>query len=193
MTANPSDLIEELLRAVGDLLAAEREQAGVVVVGGAALAIRGFVDRVTKDVDVIALAEEGDAGWQIHLTANLPEALQRAAVRVARDFGLDENWLNAEVGALWVGDLPRSFSSDIEWRTYGGLTVGYVGRTVLIALKLFAAVDSGPADVHFQDLCALRPSDAELEVASAWVEDQDEGTVFPHLLRGVVERYRAQS
>jgi hypothetical protein len=44
----------DAIRAVGELLAAEGEAVGIVVVGGAALVLGGTVSRLTEDVDIIA-------------------------------------------------------------------------------------------------------------------------------------------
>ena len=51
---------EQALTAVGEILAAEGKSAAIVIVGGAALNLLGVVDRATRDVDVMALAEPSD-------------------------------------------------------------------------------------------------------------------------------------
>ncbi len=48
--------IEELLTAVGELLRAEGNRCSIVVVGGASLNLLGFLERNTKDFDVVARA-----------------------------------------------------------------------------------------------------------------------------------------
>jgi len=48
-----------LLTALGERLAFERQHVELVVIGGAALTILGFVDRTTRDVDVVALLDGG--------------------------------------------------------------------------------------------------------------------------------------
>lgn len=110
---------------------------------------------------------------------------------MARDLGLEADWLNADVGKQWVAGLPPDIEHDVEWRAYGGLHAGLVGRRSLIALKLFAAVDQGPRSVHMQDLLAFGPTDAELRVASGWVETQDTSPEFPEMVQQAVE-YVAQ-
>ena len=47
--------IERALRAVGELLTAERAEVGIIVVGGTALNLLGIVERTTRDVDVLAI------------------------------------------------------------------------------------------------------------------------------------------
>ncbi|HEV3051855.1 MAG TPA: hypothetical protein VGX50_16225 [Longimicrobium sp.] len=183
-----SEQIEKALRYAGDLLKSEGEEVAVVVVGGATLNLLGIVARTTRDVDVIARAYR-EAGGKLRL-ANaepFPQALERAIQLVARDLGLDEDWMNADVGKQWVAGLPPGTEDDLEWRTYGGLRVGLVRRRTLIALKLFATVDQGAGSVHLQDLLAMAPSDAELTEAAVWVRTQDAAVEFPLLVQQVVE------
>lgn len=183
--------IEEALEAVGDLLRAQGETASVVIVGGAAMNLLGIVDRTTSDVDVIARAFHDQDGL-LHLSPAepFPESLRAAIRTVARDFDLPDDWMNAEVGAQWVQGLPPWIQNDIEWRRYGGLDVGLVGRRTLVALKLFASVDSGPASVHVQDLLALTPTDDELEESRSWVTMQDAYPGFTAMISQVIEHVR---
>lgn len=143
--------IERALRAVGELLAAERVSAGIVIVGGAALNLIGVVHRATRDVDVLALAQP-----------------RRGVGRLPAD------WLNTVVAGQWDTGLPPGLADRVSWRRYGGLSVGIADRRDLIFLKLYAAADqTGPSSVHFQDLLALRPTVDELEAAAGWVRTQD--------------------
>lgn len=161
------------------------------MVGGATLNLLGIVSRTTRDVDVIAQAYRDTEGVLRLVHAEpFPQALERAIVTVARDLGLDAEWMNAAVGKQWSQGLPPGIEHDLQWRRYGALHVGLVGRRTLVALKLFAAVDQGPRSVHMQDLLALAPGDAELDEAAAWVETQDGSSVFPQLVRQALEHVR---
>jgi hypothetical protein len=62
-----------------------------VVIGGSALTALGLVKRATRDVDLLAIAENGE----LRLAEPLPPALLAARAAVGADFGLAENWLNA--------------------------------------------------------------------------------------------------
>ena len=186
-----ADLMVELLSAVGDHLAAAQETAGVVVVGGSSLAVQGWVRRTTADVDVIAQARREGETMVLAAPDPLPDALQEAARRTARDYGLPSDWLNTEVGAQWKRGLPEGFEGELEWARYGGLDVGFAGRRGLIALKLFAAVDQGQKSVHVQDLVTLAPNRAELREAADWVATQDTSEHFAHLVEEVVEHVRS--
>lgn len=179
-------LLATLLDAVGAHLEAAGAAVSIVVVGGAALALHGWVPRTTHDVDVIALA----SGPTTLIAPRLPDALLRAVARVARDFDLPEHWLNPAVGAQWRSGLPEDLAADLEWRTFRTLRVGLAGRAAMLALKLFAAVDRGPASVHLQDLLALAPTDGELARASAWVVTQDIAPQWPQLVTEVTDHVR---
>lgn len=48
------------------------------------------------------------------------------------------------------------------------------------------ADQTGPDNVHVRDLLALRPTDAELDVAAEWVRAQDAGPDFQAVLARVV-------
>lgn len=76
----------------------------------------------------------------------------------------------------------------MQWRRYGTLAVGIVGRRDLIFLKLYAAADSmGPASVHYRDLLALSPGEGELQAAADWVCTQDASPEFHRILNEVVQ------
>jgi hypothetical protein len=90
MQASPISVLERGLAAVGDLLAAEGVEVGIIVGGGTALNLLGIVQRTTDDVDVLAVLQDraGSGGVTLAPPDPLPEPLQRAIARVARDFQL---------------------------------------------------------------------------------------------------------
>lgn len=184
------EFLEELLLALGEHLEAAGQEAAIVVVGGSALSVRGWVDRVTNDVDVIARAVEQDGQRVLISPQPLPKHLLEAVRQVAHDYGLPEDWLNAVIGAQWEFGLPQGFADEVQWRRFRSLEVGFAGRNSIIALKLFAAVDQGPSSVHCQDLVELEPTDAELEMAAQWVLGQDAGKQFAASLEEAVEYVR---
>ncbi len=193
MDASPISLLERGLGAVGDLLAAEGVEVGIVVVGGTALNLLGIVQRTTDDVDVLAILQDqaGSGGVTLAPPDPLPEPLRRAIARVARDFQLPEDWMNTVVGLQWQTGLPPGLERRLRWRRYGGLRVGLVARYDLIFLKVYAAGDSGgPSSVHFQDLLALRPTGHELQAAAAWVRGQDPTPEFSTIVEQVMTHVR---
>jgi hypothetical protein len=184
--------IELALTRVGELLAARGEQAAVVVVGGAALNLHGVVKRTTTDVDVIAFGVPTDLPSALaEATQPLAGPLARAVRTVAGDMGLPEDWMNSGPALQWIQGFPPGMGTRVEWRQYGALRVGLASRYDLICFKLHAATDiGGPAHVHYKDLLALLPSDAELRDAAAWVRTQDAGPRFPQNLETVVTHVR---
>jgi hypothetical protein len=150
----------------------------------------GVVQRTTRDVDVVALAEPPDAN-RPRLTdpgGELPDPLLRAREIVAGDFGLDSNWLNVGPALQWKQGLPPGFEDRLQWRRYHSLRVGIADRRDLVAFKLYAAADStGPSSVHYQDLIALKPSTEEIEWAAEWVRTQDVAPEFHAVLAKVVD------
>jgi hypothetical protein len=182
--------LEELLAAVGDHVAAAGESVAIVVVGGGALSVMGWVERTTNDIDVIARAREEDGRRVIGHPEPLPDVLVEAVRRVARDYGLASDWLNTAVAMQWRTGLPERFAEEIEWRRFGALDVGFAGRASIIALKLFAAVDQGSESVHFQDLIALDPTDVELDIAADWVARQDPAPAFADFVEEEVANVR---
>ncbi|MFI5341634.1 MAG: hypothetical protein ACHQ7N_17565 [Candidatus Methylomirabilales bacterium] len=196
MEAGPISVLERGLAAVGDLLAAEGVEVGIVVVGGTALNLLGIVQRTTNDVDVLAILQDPAGSGAVTLAPPdpLPEPLQRAIARVARDFQLPEDWMNTVVGLQWQTGLPPGLERRLRWRRYGSLRVGLVARYDLIFLKLYAAADSGgPSSVHFQDLLALRPTERELQAAVAWVRGQDPTPGFSTIVEQVMTHARERA
>jgi hypothetical protein len=186
--------IERALGAVGELLAAERAEVGIVVVGGTALNLLGIVARTTRDVDVLAVVSSTAQAGSVVLAPPdpLPEPLRQAIVTVARDLGLSASWMNTVAGLQWQPGLPPGLERRLHWRRYGGLTVGLADRYDLIFFKLYAAADSGgPFSVHSQDLLALRPTEGELSAAATWVREQDPTPDFLSILEQVIEHVRA--
>lgn len=85
------ETIDSLLSALADQLEAFGSHVEIVVIGGSALTALGLVRRATRDVDVLAIAENGE----LRPAEPLPRALLAARAAVAADFGLAEDWLNA--------------------------------------------------------------------------------------------------
>jgi hypothetical protein len=195
MPRSPIAALERGLIAVGELLAADGVEVGVVVVGGTALNLLGIVERTTTDVDVLAVLRGGShpSAESLLPPDPLPAPLARAIARVARDFQLPADWMNTMVGLQWQTGLPPGLVDRLHWRQYGGLRVGLANRVDLIFLKLYAAADSGgPTSVHVQDLLALQPAAPELEAAAAWVREQDPTPAFAGILAEVVAYVRAR-
>lgn len=152
------------MSALSDQLAAAESVAHLVVIGGSALIAIDAVSRSTSDVDVMALKTQGGL-----ISADpLPAPIVKAAAIVARDLGLDPNWLNTGPAGLLHGGLPIGFAERMVERDYGaGLCVSFASRIDQIFFKLYAAADRRePRD--FADLRQLQPTAAELRNAARW-------------------------
>jgi hypothetical protein len=188
-----SEAIRTALRLVGELLQARALEFHIVVIGGAAVNLQGFVSRTTTDVDILAFARPGPEGvLQLMPPAQpLPRGLMDAARTVAADLNLDPEWLNAGPALQWQTGLPPGLGSRVHWVDYGALKVGLADRTDLIYFKLYAAADqTGPLSVHFQDLLALLPTEDELRAAAEWVRQQDPSVAVATTLTKVFEHVR---
>ena len=170
-----------------------RNSDSIVIIGGAAANLLGYVSRSTTDVDILAFAREEPGGSKELRPPDepLPQPLVGAAAIVASDLGLDANWLNAGPASQWQTGLPPGLAGRVRWTDYGGLVVGLVDRFDLIFFKLYAAADdTGPKSVHFQDLLALKPTPEELEAAGRWVREQDPSPAANRTVTEVMRRVR---
>jgi hypothetical protein len=112
------ETLDVLLVALGEQLGALGSHLEIVVIGGSALTALGLVRRA-RDVDLLAIAVNGE----LRLAEPLPDVLLSARVAVARDFDLDENWLNAGPTDLIKWGLPHGFMARAvtrEWTSAGG-------------------------------------------------------------------------
>ena len=158
-----------LFGALSDQLQALGSNVEIVVIGGSALTALGLVKRATRDVDILAIADDGE----LRLAEPLPQALLSARAAVAADFGLAANWLNAGPTDLLKWGLPEGFTSRVVTRSYGtALVVHFASRLDQIHFKLFAMVDQGGGR-HEADLRALSPAPGELAAAARWSITQD--------------------
>ena len=181
----PIDELDSLLQALGEHLAAGgATPVDLVICGGTAMNALGFVNRPTKDVDVVALLEAATVDRKKLVSATpLPVSVQEARRRVALDHGIPETWLNDGPADLMRLGLPVGCEERLVTRPYGRcLTVHVLGRFDLICLKLYAWSDTGTPR-HGQDLKALKPTPEELSVASHWVLTHNEPDGFLPMLQ----------
>ena len=174
----------------GRLAIADAPNYNLVVCGGTALIATGLVQRATRDVDIVAMAD--DEGKMID-PAPLPVALVKAAQEVADDLGLPEDWLNngpsSGDGGLYRLGLPQGFSDRLSWKEFGEkLTVAFISRTDQIHFKLFAAVDQF-GSYHATDLQELEPTDDELLTAAAWSRTHDPSEGYQESLKEFFRKF----
>jgi len=177
--------IEKILNAFNLQLEKIGKKLEIIVCGGSALSIIGLVKRVTKDIDVLAFVEKTDSHFKI-VRADFPGWLKEVISKIARDFGLPQNWMNPGPTSLVDLGLPEGLEDRLIKRNYGdNLTVYYISRFDQIHFKLYASVDRG--GYHVDDLLELKPTSEELEAAARWsmTHDVSEGyrNVLKHLLK----------
>jgi hypothetical protein len=152
-----------------------------------------IVSRTTKDVDVVVFrAVDGT----LVAPVPLPDFLLHAAAVVARDLGLEPNWLNngpsRDEGGLFQMGLPAGFADRLTERVYGlRLRVYLIGRRDQIFFKVFSAADRGGVDLD--DLAALRPTTEELEDAARWAMSIDVSEGYRMLLRELLKNMGYES
>jgi hypothetical protein len=110
-------MTEAMSHAVGERLASTGEVVSIVVLGGAAMNLHGFVQRPTRDVDVLARGEE--TGGRLHHPEPLPTALRQAIVDVALDFDQPPDWMNTAVAHQWLTGLPPGLEKGVTGERMG--------------------------------------------------------------------------
>jgi len=137
-----SDELLNALHRLGELIPGK---ARIVIAGGAALILGGYVDRGTADGDVV---------YSDPPLAELRSAIQQ----VALERGLPPHWLNDGIKAF--GDvLPEDFDQRTDrMGTFGNLRVLLLGRLDLILSKFY-----GGREVDLEDLAQIGPTDEEVE------------------------------
>jgi hypothetical protein len=193
MKLNATLLQQALELLAGNMDLANTPEIRPVVCGGASLIATEVVSRTTKDVDVVAFR---GADGTLVAPVPLPDFLLQAAKVVARDLGLEPNWLNngpsRDEGGLFQMGLPAGFSDRLTEKVYGPrLTVYFIGRRDQIFFKIFSAADRGGVDLD--DLAALRPTVEELEAAARWAMSIDVSEGYRMLLRELLKNMDYES
>ena len=181
--------IEKILTALGEQLDAARAVIPeLVVCGGSALNILGFVSRTTKDVDVVAFAKSLPNGNMIISKAEpLPPALVEAVKKVGKDFNLPDNWLNPGPTSAVDFGLPEGLTKRVETKRYSTtLVIHFLSRYDQICFKLYAAADQGTGK-HFSDLIALEPTATELKDAARWSMTHDVSEVYRQTIKDLLK------
>jgi len=178
-------ILDELLHRVGDILADRGESMEVVAIGGGSLLLLGLIKRPTRDLDLVAVVEDG----KLRRADPMPPALKAAVDDVARLKGIDPHWMNAAPSSLVDLGLPEGFMQRTDRRAYGALTLYLATRVDQIAFKLYAAVDQGPDSKHVDDLRLLAPTSAELLDAARWTRTHDPSPGFREILVQVLAHF----
>jgi Nucleotidyltransferase of unknown function (DUF6036) len=174
--------VTEALEALAETLESRHLAYELVAVGGSSLVLLGLITRATRDLDIVALVEDG----QYVQYSTLPEPLVEAVRDVGGVLGIGDDWLNPGPAALLDFGLPDGFAERAEVRDFGALILHIASRRDQISLKLYAAVDQGPRSKHIDDLRALDPSPDELRGAASWARTHDPSPDFRRELRSAL-------
>lgn len=171
--------LENALVMLGQRLSHSKQHYEIVAIGGASLVLLGYIDRTTKDLDLIAMMEAG----RLISAKPLPQGLLKEITEVGTALELGEYWINDGPASLFESGLPEGFEGRLVLRNYNNLTVHFAGRLDQICFKLYAAVDQGPTSKHFADLNRLEPTHDELLTARKWCLTQDVSPEFSVMLK----------
>ena len=95
MTFETAEEIDGALQRLGKrMLYDYSSPVSLVVCGGSALNVLKLARRTTRDVDVLAIAEQTPTGIQLRSDRSLPDDFCRLVAEVGRDLGLLEDWVN---------------------------------------------------------------------------------------------------
>lgn len=163
------------LEVLGEILADRGLTHDVAVIGGGALLLGGYIDRPTRDLDVVARIV-GDT-WTV--AEPMPTDLVEAVRDVGAALDLAHDWLNSGPTSLFTAGLPTGFADRAEVQRFASLTVRLASRVDQIAFKVYAAADHWPLQgKHLQDLRALAPTKAEVSSAARWCASHDPSEGF---------------
>ena len=176
--------IEKILTALSEQL--EASGAGLIemlVCGGSALNVLGYISRTTKDIDVVAFIDKAKDGSTVITKAEpLKPELLNAASKVRKDFNLPEDWINSGPASVMDFGLPEGLMDRVKTQKFGkNLIIHFLSRYDQIHFKLYAVIDQGMGK-HYEDLMVLKPTSKELEQAGKWCMTHDVSKEFKESL-----------
>lgn len=156
----------------------------IVICGGSALNVMGLVTRTTKDIDILGQLVDDEV-----IEPNFPEVFWEAAETIAKEFDLDEKWINDEPALMVKTGLPEGLTDRLTIKTYGEcLKAGFIGRIDQIHFKLWAAADRDERSYHVEDLQKLNPTSEEIKRAAKWCLQQDPSEGFRMVLTDMLHQ-----
>ncbi len=181
---NDRNGIESALTALSEQLGETDSNLEMVVCGGAALNIMGYVNRTTIDVDIMAFVNQDRS---LQKNCRVYNQLCRAAGRVRKDFNLPADWLNTGPSDIMDLGIPDGLMERVKTFRYGqNLIVHFLDRYDQIHFKLYAATDNSRASVHYRDLLLLEPTEEEILKAAKWAVTHDVSKEFKLLLKDLL-------
>jgi hypothetical protein len=175
LLGSPMD-IPATVKAFDHFLAKESCAFEAIIIGGAALSILGITSRVTNDIDVMRPGQ-------------LPQSVKSAAHSFALHMNLPENWLNCG-----PADIEKYLPHDWEKRVvtlFNGkhLKLITLGRQEFLMTKCWAYCDR---ERDLDDILAMKPSTAELDIVVKWLEPLDANPAWPSFVKKMIDGIRAR-
>ncbi|MCP4914493.1 MAG: hypothetical protein GY909_15365 [Oligoflexia bacterium] len=137
------------LKLLNEKLALLKVKKSIYITGGMALILLKKTTRATQDVDVIA--------------PRIDEQMKGASQEVAKQLGLDKDWLNNAV-SLFASNLPDGWiDRAILIHNYSNLDIYSVSIVDLAILKIDAMFSRAGRD--YDDLLSMNLSDSEIDQA----------------------------
>lgn len=184
--------VEKALAELGrQMVLRDADPVTILCCGASVLCFLGLISRRTLDVDAIAMIDaKGDA---IEVEEFAPE--MTAAIRAAGlSLGLIPDWFNTSASAVLSRGLPPGAieRSAAQSREFGPcLTVLFMDRIDLVALKMYAALDPREGRRHAADLVEIDPTRDELRHGAKWMEVWPSSPAFKQALLRLLEGFDA--
>lgn len=182
--------VEAALSELGRQLALrDTNPVAVLCCGGAALCALGILERRTLDVDMLGLI--GKSG-EIFAVEEFPLEISDAIEAAGRKLGLAPDGFNSAASAVLSRGLPegcleRSAKHTVEFGPC--LTVRFMDRLDLVALKMYAALDPKDGRRHIEDLVEIKPKREELRHGAHWMSAWPSNQPFKDALRRLLEGF----
>ena len=184
--------VERALTELGRQMALRNaDHVTVVCCGASALCVVGLLSRRTLDIDAIGTL--GKTGKLEAIDGFSPE-MNGAVAAAGLSLGLLPGWFNGAASAVLVRGLPTGAleRSAGQAKDFGPcLTVRFMDRIDLIALKMYAALDPKEGRRHVKDLVEIEPSREELFHGVQWIGSLPSSPAFKESLRRLLEGFDA--
>ena len=184
--------VERALTELGRQLALrDADTVTVLCCGASALCVVGALSRRTLDVDAVAMVGSKD---EIIAVEEFSPEMNEAISAVGLSLGLNPSWFNLAASAILARGLPpgalrRSAKHSMDFGPC--LTVRFMDRIDLIALKMSAALDPLVGRRHVEDLVAIDPTREELKHGADWIGAWPSSASFKQAFLRLLEGFDA--
>lgn len=188
---NKADVKRALTELGRQMALRDADPVTVLCCGASALCVVGALSRRTLDVDAVAMIDaDGEIVAVEEFSPEMNDAISAAGLSLA----LDRHWFNLAARAILVRGLPagaleRSALHSVDFGPC--LTVRFMDRIDLIALKMAAALDPLEGRRHAEDLVAIDPTREELKHGTDWIATWPSSSAFRQAFHRLLEAFDA--